>query len=129
MASPKESIPAFGASRSTGGVFRGHARGNTFNMADAPDVWDDINLHTDNMVEKPEKGKIHFYISNLSPANVDVTQSSFTTTLYDIRQCQTIQTLMECGSRDYSPIRCKQFIFICYNLLKLHRSCILYFFS
>ena len=127
MASPKESIPAYGASRSTGGVFRGHARGNTFNMADAPDVWDDINLHADNTVEKPEKGKIHFYISNLSPAEVDVTQSSFTTTIYDINKCQTIQTLMERGSRDYSPIRHKQFLFIYYNLFKLHRSCISYF--
>ena len=107
MASPKESVPAYGASRSTGGVFRGHAQGNTFNIADASDVWDDINVHTDNMVEKPEKGKIHFYISNLSPAEVDVTQSSFTTTIYDINKCQTIQTLMEHGSRDYSPIRCK----------------------
>ena len=104
MSSPKESIPSYGASRSTGGVFRGCAQGNTFNIANAPDVWDNINLYADNPVEKREKGKIHFYISNLSPAEVDVTQSSFTTTIYDIKQCDTIQTLIACGSRDYSPI-------------------------
>ena len=127
MATPKVSIPSYGASRSTGGIFRGHAHGNTFNMADASEVWDEINLHADNVVEKPEKGKIHFYISNLSPAEVDITQSSFTTTIHDINKCQTIQTLMERGSRDYSPIRRKQFTFICHNLLKLYRSCISYF--
>ena len=83
MATPKVSIPSYGASRSTGGIFRGHAHGNTFNMADASEVQDEINLHTDNVVEKPEKGKIHFYISNLSLAEVDIMQSSFTTTIHD----------------------------------------------
>ena len=87
MASPKESIPAYGASCSTGGILRGRAHGNTFNMADAADVWDNINSYADNMVEKLEKGKIHFYISNLSPAEVDITQSSFTTTIHDINKC------------------------------------------
>ena len=112
MANPKKLISAYSASCSTGGIFRGHARGNTFNIADASDVWEDINLHADNMVEKPEKGKIHFYISNLSLAKVDVTQSSFTTTIHDISKCQT------CGSQNYSSICHKQFIFICYNLFK-----------
>ena len=103
MANPKELIPAYSASCSIGGIFRGHAHGNTFNIADASDVWEDINLHVDNMIEKPEKGKIHFYISN---------------TIYDISKCQTIQTFMECGSQNYLPICHKQFIFICYNLFK-----------
>ena len=107
MSSPKESIPAYRASCSTGGVFRGCAQGNTFNIADAPDLWDNINLYADNPVEKREHGKIHFYITNLSPAEVDVTQSSFTTTIYDIKQHDTIQTLIAHGSRDYSPIHHK----------------------
>jgi len=107
MSSPKESIPAYGASHSTGDVFRGRAQGNTFNIANAPEVWDNINMFADNPVEKQEKGKIHFYLSNLSPAEVDVSQSSFTTTIYDIKQCDTIQTFIVCGSRDYSPIRHK----------------------
>ena len=95
MSNPKESIPAYGASCSTGGVFRGCAQGNTFNIADARD---NINLNADNPGEKREKGKIHFYILNLSPAEVDVAQLSFTTTIYDVKQCDTIQTLIACGS-------------------------------
>jgi hypothetical protein len=114
MASPKQSIPAYGSSRSTGGVFRGRAQGNTFNMADANEVWDDINIYTSNQVEK---GKIYFYISDLNPPEVDTTQPSFTATIYDINKCQTIQQVVERGSRDYSPIRRKLFIFISYNLV------------
>ena len=69
MASPKKSIPAYGSSRSTGGVFRGHAQGNMFNMADANDVWNDINSY-DN---KPaEKGKIYIYISDLNPIQISL---------------------------------------------------------
>ena len=109
MASPKKSIPAYGSSRSTGGVFRGHAQGNTFNMADANDVWNDINSY-DN---KPaEKGKIYIYISDLNPPEVDTDQPLFTMTVYDINKCQTIQQVIECSSHDYSPIRCKLFIFL-----------------
>ncbi|KIM35862.1 hypothetical protein M413DRAFT_32101 [Hebeloma cylindrosporum] len=104
MESPKAPIPAYGASRSTGGVFRGRAQGNTFNMADASAVWNDMNNYTDNPVEPPQKGKIHFYISNLNPAEVDTSQSSFTTTIHDISKYQTMQTLIERGARDYSPI-------------------------
>jgi hypothetical protein len=44
MASPKKNIPAHGSSHSTGGVFRGCAQGNTFNMDDANDVWNDMNI-------------------------------------------------------------------------------------
>jgi hypothetical protein len=130
MASPEKSIPAYGSSHSTGGVFRGRAQGNTFNMADASDVWDDINIYTSDQAVKAEKGKIYFYISDLNPPEVDTTHPSFTATIYDINKCQTIQQVIEHGSHDYSPIRCKLFIFTCYNLLiKLHRSCILSFYT
>ena len=42
MASPGKAIPAYGSSCSTGCILRGHAQGNTFNMADASNVWGDI---------------------------------------------------------------------------------------
>lgn len=116
MKTPKESIPAYGASRSTGGVFRGRAQGNTFNMADASDVWEDINLYTDDPVEKPQKGKIHFYISDQSPTEINISQSTFTTTVHDIREYQTFQTLATRCVRDYSPLRRKQLIFIFIDL-------------
>ena len=127
MASPKKSIPAYGSSCSTGGVFCGHAQGNTFNMADANDVWNDINSY-DN---KPaEKGKIYIYIPDFNPPEVDTDQPSFTVTVYDINKCQTVQEVVEHSSCDYSPIFCKVFIFInCHLLIKLHRSCLLSFYT
>ena len=127
MASPKKSIPAYGSSRSTGGVFHGRAQGNTFNMADANDVWNDINSY-DN---KPaEKGKIYIYISDLNPPEVDTDQPSFMVTVHDVNKCQTVQEVVERSSRDYSPIRRKVFIFInCHLLIKLHRSCLSSFYT
>jgi hypothetical protein len=98
---PKEPIPAYGSSRSTGGSLRGHAVGNTFNIADADQVWGGFN----SLDGEPTKGKIYLYISDLNPAVVDISQSSFIVNVYDIAKCQTIQDLMKRGSRDYSPIR------------------------
>ena len=40
---PKETIPAHGSSRSMGGSTHGYAIGNTFNIADAREVWSDFN--------------------------------------------------------------------------------------
>ena len=54
MATPKESIPAYGALHSTGSILRGHACGNAFNMADATEV---INLHADNVVENQKRAR------------------------------------------------------------------------
>ena len=104
MASPEKAIPAYGSSRSTGGILRGRAHGNTFNMADAGDVWDDINIYS---AQKAEKGKIFLYISDLNTQEIDVTRPSFTVTIHDINKYQTIQHVIERGSRDYSPIRRK----------------------
>jgi hypothetical protein len=111
MASPEKFIPAYGSSRSTGGVFRGHAQGNTFNMADANDVWADINAYSDNLGQKAEKGKIYLYISDLNPPEIDITQPSFTATVHDINKFQTIQEVIQRGSRDYSPIR-RKFLYL-----------------
>ena len=97
---PKEPIPAYGSSRSTGGFLRGCALGNTFNIADAEQVWGEVNQS-----DEPVKGKIYLYISDLNPAVVDISQSSFIANVYDIAKCQTVQDVMKRGSRDYSPIR------------------------
>ena len=112
MASPKENIPAHGSSCSAGGVFRGHAQGNTFNMADANDIWNDMNIYADDPLEKPEKGKIHFYISDLNPSEIDMAQPSFTATIHNINKFQSFQNVIAHGSHDYSPIRRKLYIFI-----------------
>jgi hypothetical protein len=126
MASPpKEKIPAYGSSRSTGGVFRGKAQGNTFNMGDANEVWGDMNVFTEGLAQKPVKGKIHFYISDLNPPDVDIAHSSFIANVHDISKCETIQDVINRGSRDYSPIRRKCANFLGeYLLIALYRSCL-----
>jgi hypothetical protein len=102
---PKEPIPAYGSSRSTGGSARGRALGNIFNIADAGEVWSDFNYPDG----EPTKGKIYLYISDLNPAIVDIPESSFIVNVYDTAKCRTVQDVMKRGSRDYSPIRSKFF--------------------
>ncbi|KAG6903859.1 hypothetical protein DXG01_014302, partial [Tephrocybe rancida] len=63
MASPPNSSGQLqGASRTTGGVFRGHAQGNIFNHGDAQE--------SEAPMLGPVKGKVHFYRSNADPATV-----------------------------------------------------------
>ena len=78
MASPpKGTIPAYGSSRSTGGVFQGRALGNAINIGDAAEVWEEMDVFREGLAQKQAKGKIHFYISTLNPPDVDITKSSF----------------------------------------------------
>jgi hypothetical protein len=108
---PKGSIPAYGSSRSTQGVFRGRASGNTFNIGDVEEVWDDINKYNNHPDGEPKKGKIHIYVSEQNPSVIDITQSAFVATVYDTAKCRTVQDVMKLGSRNYSPIRSKCFFF------------------
>ena len=107
LSPPKTKIPAYGSSRSSGGVIRGKAHGNTFNMGDVNAVWDDMNVFSDNPAEKPVQGKIHTYVSDLNPSEIDISQSSFITKVHDINKWQTIQEIIRRSSEDYSPIHCK----------------------
>ncbi|KAF8955745.1 hypothetical protein BDZ97DRAFT_1926381 [Flammula alnicola] len=104
MASPpKEKIPAHGSSRSTGGVFRGRAMSNNFNMADASEVWRDMDVP----VHTAESGRIFVYLSQDNPANISIanTNPSFTVSVRDIYNFPTFQTVVERATRDYSPVR------------------------
>jgi hypothetical protein len=110
MASPpKVKIPAYGSSCSTGGVIRGKAHGNTFNVGDADAVWEDMNVFSDQPAEKPVPGKIHTFVSDLNPSEVNISQSLFITKVHDINKSQTIQEIVQHSSEDYSPIRRKLF--------------------
>jgi len=126
MASPlKGTIPAYGSSRSTGGVFQGRAVGNAINIGDAVEVWEEMDVFREGLAQKPVKGKIHFYISNLNPPDIDITKSSFIANVSDISKCETIQDVIGHGSRDYSPIRRKFTKFSGkYILISLHRTCL-----
>jgi hypothetical protein len=117
---PKDSIPAYGSSRSTQGFFRGRASGNMFNMGDVDAVWDDINKYNDHPDGERKKGKIHLFISELNPSVVDIAQSAFVATVYDTAKCQTVQDVVKLGSRNYSPIRSKFLFFFFESISKLH---------
>ena len=110
MASPpKMKIPSYGLSCSTGGVIGGKAHGSTFNMGDANAVWEDMDVFSDHPDEKPVHGKIHTYVSDLNPSEIDISQSSFVTKVHDINKGQTIQDIIRCSSEDYTPIHCNIF--------------------
>ena len=88
---PKEPIPAYGSSRSMGRSTRGQAIGNTFNIADAREVWSDFNSPDGELT----KGKIYLYISDLNPVVVDIFQSSFVVNVFDTAKCQTVQDVVK----------------------------------
>jgi len=131
MASPKlKSVPAYGSSRSTGGVLRGKALGNTFNMADADKTWQDINIESNGSFEK---GKIHCYLSEKNPANIDVNslKASFVVSVSNVARYVTIQDIICKAGTDYMPIQSK-FKFkvetiVCSNVLVLEPSIHLFF--
>jgi hypothetical protein len=78
-------------------------------MGCADEIWDEMDVFSSNPVEKPVPGKIHTFVSDLNPSEVDITQSSFITKVYDINKCQTIQEIVQHSSEDYSPICHKLF--------------------
>ena len=124
MASPpKGTILAYRSSGLTGGVFWGRAWGNAINIGNPAEVWEEMDVFREGLGQKQVKGKIHFYISNLNPPNVDITKSSFIANVSDISKCQTIQDVIGCGSQGYLPIRCKIAKFSGkYILITLHRT-------
>jgi hypothetical protein len=77
-----------GASRTTGGVFRGHATGNVYNFAD-----DDG--YAENYVPSPERGQIYLHTSR-SKAEQPISMKATGSTLAAVQQDVTLQ---------YSPIR------------------------
>ena len=50
-----------------------------FNMGDANAVWKDMDVLSDHPAEKPVHGKIHTYVSDLNPSEIDISQPSFVT--------------------------------------------------
>ena len=101
MASPPEgTIPAYGPSCLTGGVFWGRALGNAINIGDAVAVWEEMDVFREGLAQKPVKGKTHCYISNLNPPDIDITKSSFIANVSDISKCKTIQDVIGCGCQD-----------------------------
>ena len=70
MHSPQQRQPAFGSSRSTGGVLRGKALGNTFNHADFPSATSGDDFFAGNA---PVAYKVFTYIIYCDPVKFNVT--------------------------------------------------------
>ena len=87
---PKEPIPVYGLSHSTGEFLCGQGANNPVNIADFEQVWGDINSPDG----EPTKGKIYLYISDLNPSVVDIFQLSFVANICDTVKCQTLQDLV-----------------------------------
>ncbi|KAF8872964.1 hypothetical protein CPB84DRAFT_1854206 [Gymnopilus junonius] len=91
-ATAKEHIPAYGSSRSYGGVLRGRASGNHPNIADVPAAIADF--HREPGYAAREMGNIH---------------STFSIKVRDIDSFSTIQEVAQWAGRDYSPVHNKKY--------------------
>ncbi|KAF8804433.1 hypothetical protein BYT27DRAFT_7107409, partial [Phlegmacium glaucopus] len=84
-----------GSSRTTGGILRGHALGNTLNAADFDDVSD--MLH-------PIPGKVLVYSSNQDPANLSL-EDLKPTTFVKHNVTSSIRPVLAKVAEKYSPIQ------------------------
>ncbi|KAG6915352.1 hypothetical protein DXG01_012003 [Tephrocybe rancida] len=97
MASPPNSpIQPQGASRISGGIFRGHAVGNAFNYADLKD----LQL----TVLGPVKGKVHLFVSNSDPALVSPSHASPSMT-FKQEVLSSLSPILKKMAQSYPPIK------------------------
>jgi len=87
--------PAEGSSRAVGGILRGNAGGNVFNLADAPDQAASLDLG-------PKRGTIGLYFSDENPQNVVIGQSSMT---LKINVQLTLKPILNAVAKKYPAIK------------------------
>jgi hypothetical protein len=95
--SPVDEQNLHGASRITGGVFRGRAYGNTFNFADGGDVMD-----MDNDAHHKADGKVLLYTSQDKNARPTMTITHHTSS--------ELPSILQELAYKFSPIRSKLII-------------------
>lgn len=97
MASPPQSPPQGlqGASRTTGGVFRGHAHGNVYNFGDPLDIFQGELA--------PRTGKIHLYTERVDPS---ITKPILT---FKNEVTLTLAPVLRKLERRYSPVSSELF--------------------
>ena len=107
-----------GASRTTGGIFRGHALGNTLNIADFNNPVDVLH---------PIPGKVFVYSSKKDPANLSIQDMKPSAFIKHI-VTQSIKPVLTKVAEKYSPIQSELFINIIYsvNILHDHRESCFY---
>ena len=99
MHSPDDKLQ--GASRTSGGILRGRAQGNVFNLADVKYV-----LEQGHGLEMGSRGRVYIYSSSLNPTTLDPEEMKPMTTV-KVMTSQTIAPLLKQVTRRYSPIRSK----------------------
>src|SRR6266699_3553856 len=100
MTSPQNSPPKLhGASRTSGGIFRGHATGNVLNAADF------LNTDNDEYVG-PVRGQINIYLAEDDPARLSPDSlTAYARLSYDYAAKTPIAPVLERVARRYSPVR------------------------
>ena len=103
MHSPPTSPPKYGASRTTGGVFRGRAVGNALNAAD-------YSSRNQRDYLGPVSGEILLYLSQDNPAGlVPESLAAYARLPYDYSPKTPIAPVLKKIARKYSPVRSMQF--------------------
>jgi hypothetical protein len=99
MHSPPASPPMYGASRTAGGLFRGHAIGNALNAADYS------NRDNQDYIG-PVPGQILLYVSQDDPAClVPESLTAYAHLQHDYSPKTPIAPVLEKIARKYSPVR------------------------
>ena len=95
-----------GASRVTGGIFRGQAYGNVFNHADAEVMFE----------SEPRMGKIHIYRTHVDPT---LTKPDM---VLKHKVTSKLKPILKSLAHQYSPVHSKSFIFF-WIIFKLSFVC------
>ena len=99
MHSPPVSAPKYGSSHNSGGLFRGHAVGNSLNAADYS------NCNNSNYIG-PVPGHILLYLSQDDPASViPESLTPYARLSYDYSPKMPIAPMLEKIARKYSPVQ------------------------
>ena len=98
---PTSPLNLHGASRISGGVFRGQAVGNVLNAADFS------NLNNNNYIG-PVRGQVNIYLSQEDPARLSPDSlTAYARLPYDYASHTPIAPVLEKVARRYSPVRRK----------------------
>jgi hypothetical protein len=111
MHSPPTSPPKYGASCTTGGLFRGHAIGNALNATNYS------NSNNQDYVG-PVPGQIFLYVSQDDPAHlVPESLTAYASLSYDYSPKTPITLVLEKIARKYSPVCSMQLTYFIFELI------------
>lgn len=99
-------VPLMGSSRTSGGLLRGHARGNIPNHADLSTV--DIEL------EVPVKGEVHLYLTDQYPRQVKFEFLKGDSDLVvKVNVAESMAPILNIVARKFAIIKSVYILFVC----------------